>query len=197
MANCGTAEESAIRRINTHYDRKCRELSRPRQHVVADTGATPELTVEQAAVNTRYRRLDEVRERAVHRLREALATRPTTPQSVGEREAAANFQTARLAALDAAESGLVFGRLDLREDSGHRYVGRIGLSAEGGAGEPLLVAGRARAARPSCPAAPPSGLGCARRRHIRPRVRGVHGDSAEVLDPDDPAAANSSGLTGE
>src|SRR3954449_10618853 len=106
MANCGTAEQSAIRRISRHYDRKCRELSRPRQDVVADTGATPELTVEQAAVNARYRRLDEVRERAVHRLREALATRPTTPQSVGEREAAANFQPARLAPPDAAAGGL-------------------------------------------------------------------------------------------
>src|SRR4051812_42359499 len=197
MANCGTAEQSAIRRINTHYDRKCRELSRPRQDVVADTGATPELTVEQAAVNTRYRRLDEVRERAVHRLREALATRPTTPQSVGEREAAANFQTARLAALDAAESGLVFGRLDLREDSGHRYVGRIGLSAEDGDEEPLLVDWRAPAAQPFYTATALNDLGIARRRHIRTRLREVIGVSDEVLDPDDPAAANSSGLTGE
>src|SRR3954449_9655027 len=196
MANCGTAEQSAIRRISTHYDRKCRELSRPRQDVVADTGATPELTVEQAAVNARYRRLDEVRERAVHRLREALATRPTTPQSVGEREAAANFQTARLAALDAAESGLVFGRLDLREDSGHRYVGRIGLSAEDGE-EPLLVDWRAPAAQPFYTATALNDLGVARRRHIRTQLRAVVGVSDEVLDPDDPAAANSSGLTGE
>src|SRR3954466_7337833 len=163
MANCGTAEESAIRRINTHYDRKCRELARPRQDVVADTGAPPELTVEQAAVNTRhrrlgrgrggaanprYRRLDEVRERAVHRLRETLATRPTTPQSVGEREAAANFQTARLAALDAAESGLGVAGLDLQSVDTPRYVGRIGLSAYDGDEEPMLVDWRAPAAQP-------------------------------------------------
>src|SRR3954453_1686683 len=184
MANCGTAEESAIRRINTHYDRKCRELSRRRQDVVADTGATPELTVEQAAVNTRYRRLDEVRERAVHRLREALATRPTTPQSVGEREAAANFQTARLAALDAAESGLVFGRLDLRERDLPRYVGRIGLSAEGGDDEPLLGHWRAPAAPPVYTATALNDLGIVRRRHLRTRSRTVVQPSDEVLDPD-------------
>src|SRR4051812_33231689 len=138
-----------------------------------------------------------MRERAVRRLREALATRPTTPQSVGEREAAANFQTARLAALDAAESGLVFGRLDLREKDLPRYVGRIGLSAEGGDDEPLLVDWRAPAAQPFYTATALNDLGIVRRRHIRTRLRQVVGVNDEVLDPDDPAAVNSTGLTGE
>src|SRR4051812_8327880 len=138
-----------------------------------------------------------MRERAVRRLREALATRPTTPQSVGEREAAANFQTARLAALDAAESGLVFGRLDLRERDLPRYVGRIGLSAEDGDDEPLLVDWRAPAAQPFYTATALNDLGIVRRRHLRTRSRTVVQLSDEVLDPDDPAAANSTGLTGE
>src|SRR4051812_19587899 len=137
-----------------------------------------------------------MRERAVRRLREALATRPTTPQSVGEREAAANFQTARLAALDAAESGLVFGRLDLHDADAPRYVGRIGLSADDDE-EPLLVDWRAPAAQPFYTATALNDLGVARRRHIRTRLRRVGGLSDEVLDPDDPAAANSTGLTGE
>ncbi|WP_448627612.1 HelD family protein [Geodermatophilus sp. URMC 64] len=168
-------------------------MSSPRRDDVAD----PELAAEQTAVTVRYRRLDQVRARAVHRLREALATRPTTPQSVGEREAAANFQTARLTALDAAESGLVFGRLDLRDDAGLRYVGRIGLSAEDGDEEPLLVDWRAPAAQPFYTATALNDLGIARRRHIRTRLREVVALSDEVLDPDDPAAATSSGLTGE
>src|SRR3954447_22103164 len=202
MANCCAAEESAISENCTDCNRKSRALPRSRPDVIQDDGtgprpADPELAAEQAAVTARYRRLDEVRERAVRRLREALATRPTTPQSIGEREAAANFQTARLTALDAAESGLVFGRLDLREDAAHRYVGRIGLSAEDGDEEPLLVDWRAPAAQPFYTATALNDLGIARRRHIRTRLREVVGLSDEVLDPDDPAAANSSGLTGE
>src|SRR3954452_7909084 len=175
MVNCPWAR-NAIRKNCGDSNRESSELSSSRQNVVPDTD-DPELAAEQQAVATRYRRLDEVRERAVHRLREALATRPTTPQSVGEREAAANFQTARLAALDAAESGLVFGRLDLREDSGHRYVGRIGLSAEDGDEEPLLVDWRAPAAQPFYTATALNDLGIARRRHIRTRLREVVGVS--------------------
>jgi DNA helicase IV len=161
-----------------------------------DVVAHPDLAAEQQHVTGLYRRLDEVRARAVHRLREALATPVTTPQSIGEREAQANFQTARLAALDAAEAGLVFGRLDLRETGDPRYVGRIGLSAEEGA-DPLLVDWRAPAAQPFYTATALSDQGVRRRRHIRTRLRTVVGISDEVLDPDDPAAANSSGLTGE
>ena len=85
-------------------------MSSTRQNDVPD----PAVAAEQEYVSGLYARLDEVRERAAHRLSEALATKISTPQSIGEREAQANFQTARLAALDAAESGLVFGRLDLR-----------------------------------------------------------------------------------
>ncbi|MGY1809061.1 HelD family protein [Blastococcus sp. SYSU D00669] len=172
-------------------------MSRTRSDAVPPAGADRELTAEQDAVTARYQRLDEARELAVRRLREALATRPTTPQSVGEREAAANFQTARMAAIDAAESGLVFGRLDLREEAtGARYVGRIGLPSDDG-DEPLLVDWRAPAAQPFYVATALNDLGVARRRHIRTRGRRVVGVSDEVLDPDDPAAATSSGLTGE
>jgi DNA helicase IV len=176
--------------------RKSSVLSIPRQEIVPEP-ADPALAAEQEPVSVRYERLDQVRELAVRRLREALATRPTTPQSVGEREAAANFQTARLAALDAAESGLVFGRLDLHDVDAPRYVGRIGLSADDGDEEPLLVDWRAPAAQPFYTATALNDLGIARRRHIRTRLRRVVGVSDEVLDPNDPAAANSSGLTGE
>src|SRR3954454_10581413 len=188
-------EISAIRRNCANCSRKSNALSSTRQDAVPDAD-DPELAAEQQAVTVRYRRLDEVRALAVRRLREALATRPTTPQSVGEREAAANFQTARLTALDAAESGLVFGRLDLRGTPAPRYVGRIGLSADEGE-EPLLVDWRAPAAQPFYTATALNDLGVARRRHIRTQLRSVVGFSDEVLDPDDPAAAASSGLTGE
>src|SRR4051794_30348308 len=160
MTNCRAAECAENVGIAAHANRKSTALSSSEPDAVAH----PDLAAEQQHVTGLYRRLDEVRERAVHRLREALATRVTTPQSIGEREAQANFQTARLAALDAAEAGLVFGRLDLREDSGHRYVGRIGLSAEDGDEEPLLVDWRAPAAQPFYTATALNDLGIARRR---------------------------------
>src|SRR4051794_36383602 len=179
-------EISAIRRNCANCSRKSNALSSTRQDAVPDAD-DPELAAEQEAVTVRYRRLDEVRALAVRRLREALATRVTTPQSVGEREAAANFQTARLAALDAAESGLVFGRLDLRDAATPpRYIGRIGLSAEDG-DEPLLIDWRAPAAQPFYTATALNDLGVARRRHIRTALRSVVGVNDEVLDPDDPA----------
>src|SRR3954452_1580740 len=137
-----------------------------------------------------------MRELEERRLRAPRAPRPTAAQSVGEREAAANFQTARLTALDAAESGLVFGRLDLRGTPAPRYVGRIGLSADDG-DEPLLIDWRAPAAQPFYTATALNDLGVARRRHIRTALRSVVGVNDEVLDPDDPAAAGSTGLTGE
>ena len=58
---------------------------------------------------------------------EALASNAHNPQAV-EREAAVQLQAERLVALDAAESGLCFGRLDRRDGDVPRYVGRIGLS---------------------------------------------------------------------
>src|SRR3954447_6748676 len=192
MANCRVPERRGKCRDCRQANRKSTALSSSEPDAVAH----PDLAAEQQHVTGLYRRLDEVRERAVHRLREALATRVTTPQSIGEREAQANFQTARLAALDAAEAGLVFGRLDLRETGSPRYVGRIGLSAEEGAA-PLLVDWRAPAAQPFYTATALSDQGVRRRRHIRTRLRTVVGISDEVLDPDDPAAATSSGLTGE
>src|SRR3954467_1745624 len=206
MANCRVPERRGKCRDCRQANRKSTALSSSEPDAVAH----PDLAAEQHHVTGLYRRLDEVRERAVHRLREALASPVTTPQSVGEREAQANFQTARLAALDAAEAGLVFGRLDLHETHAPRYVGRlgrpepppprpvgrIGLPAEGGDG-PLLVDWRAPAAQPFYTATALSDQGVRRRRHIRTRLRTVVGISDEVLDPDDPAAATSSGLTGE
>src|SRR4051794_33828384 len=176
-----------------HSNGKSTALSSTRQNDLPD----PAVAAEQEYVSGLYARLDEVRARAARRLGEALATTVSTPQSIGEREAQANFQTARLAALDAAESGLVFGRLDLRGGSRPRYVGRIGLSAEDGDEEPLLVDWRAPAAQPFYTATALNDLGVARRRHIRTRLRTVVGISDEVLDPDDPAAATASELTGE
>ena len=78
-----------------------------------------------------------------------------------------------------------------------RYVGRIGLSAEDGDEEPLLVDWRAPAAQPFYTATPLHDLGVRRRRHIRTRGRTVVSITDETLDLDDPAVAERPGLAGE
>jgi DNA helicase IV len=155
------------------------------------------MAAEQTYVTGLHRRLDEVRARTVSRLEEALATVPHNPQAVGEREAQVELHSQRLVALDAAESGLCFGRLDRRDADVPRYVGRIGLSAEDGAEEPLLVDWRAPAAQPFYTATPLHDLGVRRRRHIRTRGRTVVSIADETLDLDDPDVAERSGLVGE
>src|SRR4051812_17187294 len=156
-----------------------------------------ELAAEQGYVTGLHRRLDALRARVVSRLDEALASTAHNPQAVGEREATVHLYSERLVALDAAESGLCFGRLDRRDVAVPRYLGRIGLQAEDGDEEPLLVDWRAPAAQPFYTATPLHDLGVRRRRHIRTRGRTVVGIADETLDLDDPDVAQRSGLAGE
>ncbi|TFV93846.1 helicase [Blastococcus sp. CT_GayMR20] len=155
------------------------------------------MAAEQGYVTGLHRRLDDVRARAAARLAEALGTRAHNPQSVGEREAAVQLYSERLVALDAAESGLCFGRLDRRDADVPRYVGRIGLPADDGVEEPLLIDWRAPAAQPFYTATPLHDLGVRRRRHIRTRGRTVVSITDETLDLDDPDVTDRSGLAGE
>ncbi|MFD2093956.1 HelD family protein [Blastococcus deserti] len=160
-------------------------------------GHAAELAAEQTYVSGLYARLDELRARTVHRLEEQLATVPHNPQAIGEREAQVELHTQRLVALDAAESGLCFGRLDRHDADVPRYVGRIGLSAEDGDDEPLLVDWRAPAAQPFYTATPLHDLGVRRRRHIRTRGRTVESIADETLDLSDPELAERPGPAGE
>jgi DNA helicase IV len=161
------------------------------------TGSDADLAAEQNYVSGLYARLDHLRARTVDRLDEQLSTVPHNPQAIGEREAQVELHSQRLVALDAAESGLCFGRLDRYEADAPRYVGRIGLSAEDGGDEPLLVDWRAPAARPFYTATPLHDLGIRRRRHIRTRGRTVVSIADETLDLTDPHVAERAGPAGE
>jgi DNA helicase IV len=160
-------------------------------------GAGDDIAAEQKQVTRLYDRLDVLRERAVRRLREVLATPPSGLAGQVERDIDARLASERVTALDAAEAGLVIGRLDRREVPEPLYVGRIGLSAETGEGERLLVDWRAPAAQPFYVATPAHDLGVVRRRHIRTRARTVVGLSDEVLDVAAAAAGDGPALTGE
>jgi DNA helicase IV len=92
------------------------------------------------------------------------------------------FQAAkRIATLDAAHEGLVFGRLDLRDPSvAPRYVGRIGLRDD--EHEPLLIDWRAPAAAVFYQATASEPQGVVRRRVLRCTGKRVVGVEDDLLD---------------
>jgi hypothetical protein len=99
------------------------------------------------------------------------------------------FQAAkRIAQLDAAHEGLVFGRLDLDRDADPmpRYIGRIGLRDEHR--DSLLIDWRAPAAAVFYQATAAEPQGVVRRRVLRCSGATVQGVEDELLDPDNPAA---------
>jgi DNA helicase IV len=151
---------------------------------------------EQKYVTMLYGRLDDLREQASARLAEVLGEPAGNAQARVEREVANSRYTERLTQLSAAENGLVFGRLDLR-DGERRYIGRLGILDESADYEPLLMDWRAPAARPFYVATAVSPEGVRRRRHIRTRSRTVVGLDDEVLDLSAARTARQEGLAGE
>jgi DNA helicase IV len=99
------------------------------------------------------------------------------------------FQAAkRIAQLDAAHEGLVFGRLDLRPelDAAPRYVGRIGLRDADR--DSLLIDWRAPAAAVFYQATAADPQNVVRRRVLRSAGPQVVGVEDELLDPGSPGA---------
>jgi DNA helicase IV len=161
------------------------------------SGTSGEIAAEQRQVTRLYARLDTLRERTAARLREVLASPVAGHSGLLERDIDARLQSERLAALEAAEAGLVIGRIDSREATDPLYIGRIGLSGETDDRGRLLVDWRAPAARPFYVATPAHDLGVVRRRHIRTSLRKVVGISDEVLDVLTAAETPGTTLTGE
>src|SRR5580700_10054350 len=150
---------------------------------------------EQAYVSMLYGHLDGLRERTSDRLSQTLRQTGGTPQARTERDVMVGMYTQRIAQLDAAESGLCFGRID-SEEGDPRYIGRLGIRDEDADYKPLLLDWRAPAARPFYLATPVSPEGVRRRRHIKTVGREVRRLDDEVLDltaTGEPGA----GLTGE
>ena len=144
-------------------------------------GPTGETGREQAYVTRLYARLDALRAETRARLSAVLRETGGTPQARSERDAASGESAAKLTRLGAAENGLCFGRLDLRDGS-RLYVGRIGLQNEDRDGDPLLIDWRAPAARFYYVATSAAPGPIHRRRHIIVRGRRVIRLDDEVLD---------------
>jgi len=162
------------------------------------TGIAGELAHEQAVVDTMYNRLDTLRGTTADRLRDVrLAGAQGTHQNRSERDAFATLYEDRAAQLDAVEDRLVFGRLDLAEESEDgsvtRYVGRIGLTdAEH---RSMLTDWRAPAAEAFYRATALHPGDVRRRRHLVTKGRSVTGLEDEVLDLDTEIDADA--LSGE
>ncbi|MFJ5985646.1 HelD family protein [Lentzea sp. NPDC092896] len=136
------------------------------------TSNEDELVAEQEYVTALYARLDALREQA---------RRSTGEAGVWRRE---------LARLEAAEDGLCFGRLDLR-DGRRVYIGRLGMFEND---EPLLLDWRAPAAQPFYTATMADSQDVRRRRRITTRGRTVLALDDDLLDAD---TAGQPGLVGE
>ena len=160
-------------------------------------GSQDHLRAEQAALDVRYARLDELRAQTADRLSEVRRAGPSgSPQNRSERDAFATLYEDRLAQLDAVEHGLVFGRLDLT-DGTTRYIGRIGLTDADHS--VLLTDWRAPAAQAFYRATAARSDDVVRRRHLVTRGRRVTGIEDEVLDLAalDADASLGAGLSGE
>jgi DNA helicase IV len=153
----------------------------------SDRVAEQEIKHEQSVVDRIYARLQAAAESA-----RALAADGHARARLGnegglvERDAIVFQAAKRLASLDAAHEGLVFGRLDIREGDA-RYIGRLGLRDADR--EVLLIDWRAPAASVFYQATAQDPLGVVRRRvlqSVSDRVIGVQDDLLDAEHaPDD------------
>jgi DNA helicase IV len=148
-----------------------------------DAVAQQEIAHEQEFVDRVYEQLDQSTRNA-----EALAREGHGRAHLGhegglvERDAMVFQAAKRIATLDAAHEGLVFGRLDLKDPTEDpRYIGRIGLRDDDH--ESMLVDWRAPAAAVFYQATPAEPLGVVRRRVLRTTGRTVLGVEDDLLDP--------------
>ena len=148
----------------------------------SDSTVAREIAGEQAYVDVVYRRLDEAAAQA-----KALAVEGHGRGRLGhegglvERDAMVYQAARRIATLDAAHEGLVFGRLDL-VDGDTRHIGRIGLRDADR--EVLLVDWRAPAAGVFYRATAQEPTGVVRRRVLHCKGQQVETIEDELLDAD-------------
>ncbi len=156
-----------------------------------------ELDREQDYISFLYTRLDDLRERATSRMAGVLRQEAGgTHQARVERESLSGMYRQQLAQLDAAENGLCFGRLEFTGGE-FRYIGRLGIHADSGEYEQLLMDWRADAARPFYLATAASPGEVKVRTHIKTKGRSVVSLDDEVLDLAAADPSRHEGLTGE
>ena len=148
-----------------------------------DDVAQREIAQEQAFVDRVYRQLDVSAEAAAELAKEGIERGKLGHEGgLVERDAMVFQAAKRIAQLDAAHEGLVFGRLDLKAeiDPGARYIGRIGLRDDNR--DSLLIDWRAPAAAVFYQATAAEPQNVVRRRVLRSTGKEVVAVEDELLD---------------
>ncbi|QIP84570.1 AAA family ATPase [Streptomyces sp. Tu 2975] len=143
--------------------------------------STEELRREQQFVSLVHERLDQLRDEAEAALNATIAQVGTGRQARVERDIGVVEHSASLAALNAADTGLVFGRIDRRDGVTH-HIGRTGIRRDDAERTPLLIDWRAPVARPFYLATGHEPMGLRRRRHITTQGRMVTALHDEIMD---------------
>ncbi|MFE2333217.1 HelD family protein [Streptomyces coelicoflavus] len=140
-----------------------------------------ELRYEQEFIDGLYARVDALRGDTEDSVTDALAQGNTPQQARLERDILVAERSGLLAALNALDGSLCFGRIDLTAGEGH-HIGRIGLRADDAERTPVLIDWRAGVARPFYLATGHTPMGLRRRRHITSEGRTVTALHDEILD---------------
>ncbi|MFF4209596.1 HelD family protein [Streptomyces sp. NPDC001796] len=143
-----------------------------------------ELRHEQEFIDGLYARVDVLRGDTEVSVGDALAQGDKPMQARLERDILVAERSGLLAALNAVDGSLCFGRIDLTSGTSH-HIGRIGLRADDAERTPILIDWRAEVARPFYLATGHTPMGLRRRRHISTegrRVTALHDEHLDVAD---------------
>ncbi len=140
-----------------------------------------ELRHEQEFIDGLYARVDALRGDTEDSVADALALGDKPMQARLERDILVAERSGLLAALNAVDGSLCFGRIDLTSGTRH-HIGRIGLRLDDAERTPVLVDWRAEVARPFYLATGHTPMGLRRRRHIATDGRRVTSLHDEILD---------------
>ncbi|MYS31694.1 AAA family ATPase, partial [Streptomyces sp. SID7804] len=143
-----------------------------------------------------YARVDVLRGDAEVSVTDALAQGNTPMQARLERDILVAERSGLLAALNAVDGSLCFGRIDLASGDTH-HIGRIGLRADDADRTPVLIDWRADVARPFYLATGHTPMGLRRRRHISTEGRRVTALHDEILDLGDETRTGHEDPTGD
>ncbi|MFF5437515.1 HelD family protein [Streptomyces achromogenes] len=140
-----------------------------------------ELRGEQEFIDGLYARVDVLRGETETSVADALAQGDKPMQARLERDILVAERSGLLAALNAVDGSLCFGRIDLAGGTTH-HIGRIGLREDDAERTPVLIDWRADVARPFYLATGHTPMGLRRRRHIATEGRTVTSLHDEILD---------------
>ncbi|MFD5080784.1 HelD family protein [Streptomyces sp. NPDC058371] len=155
-----------------------------------------ELRQEQEFIDGLYTRVDALRGSTEASVVDALGQGNTPMQARLERDVLVAERSGLLAALNAVDGSLCFGRIDLTNGVSH-HIGRIGIRADDAELTPILIDWRAPVARPFYLATGHTPMDLRRRRHLTTDGRRVTDLHDEILDLGDQERTGHEDPTGD